>query len=122
MTGAMAPAKPLTALDLCDRCGAQAYVRVVLPGGGELLFCAHHGRQHGEALARIAKEIQDETDRLSPGKAEAPSRGDWFAATPPRNAQIPTKTICIRRRMAHFPRTGDGIPTGGRLATSPTEF
>ena len=33
MTGAMAPLKPLNALDLCDRCGAQAYVRVVLPGG-----------------------------------------------------------------------------------------
>jgi hypothetical protein len=74
MTGAMAPLKRLTALDLCDRCGAQAYVRVVLPGGGELLFCAHHGRQHSEALARIAAEIQDESDRLDPGKAEAPSR------------------------------------------------
>jgi hypothetical protein len=49
-------------------------MRVVLSGGGELLFCAHHGRQHGEALARIATEIQDESDRLSPGKAEAPSR------------------------------------------------
>jgi hypothetical protein len=74
MTGAMAPLKPLNALDLCDRCGAQAYVRVVLPGGGELLFCAHHGRQHGEALARVAMEIQDESDRLDPGKAEAPAR------------------------------------------------
>ena len=65
MTGAMAPSKPLTALDLCDRCGAQAYVRVVLAGGGELLFCAHHGRQHAEALAKVALEIQDETGRLS---------------------------------------------------------
>ncbi len=75
MTGAMAPTEPLTALDLCDRCGAQAYVRVVLPGAGELLFCAHHSRQHGEALARVAVEIQDETDRLSPTRdAEAPSR------------------------------------------------
>ena len=74
MTGAMAPVKPLSALDLCDRCGAQAYMRVVLSGGGELLFCAHHGRQHSEALARIATEIQDESDRLDPGKAEAASR------------------------------------------------
>ena len=74
MTGAMAPTKPLSALDLCDRCGAQAYVRVVLPGGGELLICAHHGRQHGEALARIAAEIQDETGRLSSGEAETDSR------------------------------------------------
>ena len=74
MTGAMAPSKPLTALDLCDRCGAQAYVRVVLPGAGELLFCAHHARKHGDALARIAVDIQDETDRLSNRDAEAPSR------------------------------------------------
>jgi hypothetical protein len=75
MTGAMAPIKPLTALDLCDRCGAQAYVRVVLPGSGELLFCAHHSRQHADALARVAVDIQDETDRLTPSRdAEAPSR------------------------------------------------
>jgi hypothetical protein len=65
MTGAMAPSKPLNAMDLCDRCGAQAYVRVVLPGERVLLFCAHHARQHGEALAKIAVEIQDETGRLS---------------------------------------------------------
>ena len=70
MTGAIAPSQPLTAMDLCDRCGAQAYVRVVLAGGGELLFCAHHGRQHAQALAKVAFEIQDETDRLSPGRAE----------------------------------------------------
>jgi hypothetical protein len=64
MTGAIAPTRPLTALDLCDRCGAPAYVRVVLPGSGELLFCAHHNRKHAEALAKIAVEIQDETGRL----------------------------------------------------------
>jgi hypothetical protein len=49
-------------------------VRVVLPGAGELLFCAHHARKHGDALARIAVDIQDETDRLSNRDAEAPSR------------------------------------------------
>jgi len=65
MTGAMAPSQPLSAMDLCYRCGAQAYVRVVLPGSGELFFCAHHSRQHAEALAKIAAEIQDETQRLS---------------------------------------------------------
>jgi hypothetical protein len=68
MSGAIAPTRPLTALDLCDRCGAPAYVRVVLPGSGELLFCAHHNRKHAEALAKIAIEIQDETGRLA-GKA-----------------------------------------------------
>ncbi|HWG61659.1 MAG TPA: hypothetical protein VG253_08105 [Streptosporangiaceae bacterium] len=65
MTGALAPTRPLNARDLCDRCGAQAYVRVVLPGQGELLFCAHHSRQHAEALSKVAVEIQDETERLS---------------------------------------------------------
>jgi hypothetical protein len=54
---------PLTAADRCDRCGAQAYVRVVLPTG-ELLFCAHHARRHASAFAEVAVDIQDETDRL----------------------------------------------------------
>jgi hypothetical protein len=65
MTGAMAPTKPLNASDLCDRCGAQAYVRVILPGPSELFFCAHHNRQHATALAKIAVEIRDETARLT---------------------------------------------------------
>src|ERR1700756_1148634 len=69
MTGAIAPTKPLTASDLCDRCGAPAYVRVLLPGSGELLFCAHHNRKHADALAKIAVEIQDETARLPPQPA-----------------------------------------------------
>jgi hypothetical protein len=37
----------------------------MLPNSGELLFCAHHGREHAEALAKVASEIQDETQRLS---------------------------------------------------------
>jgi hypothetical protein len=65
VTGAIAPTRPLTALDLCDRCGAQAYVRVLLPNQGELLFCAHHGREHAKALAKVAVDIQDETGRLT---------------------------------------------------------
>jgi hypothetical protein len=65
VTGAIAPTKPLTALDVCDRCGAQAYVRVLLPNSGELLFCAHHSREHLPALKKVAIDIQDETQRLS---------------------------------------------------------
>jgi hypothetical protein len=49
---------------VCDRCGAQAYVRVLLPGSRELLFCGHHNREHAEALAKVATEIQDETEKL----------------------------------------------------------
>jgi hypothetical protein len=48
----------------CDRCGAQAYVRATLKGGGSLLFCAHHGREHLPKLRAIGTIIQDETDRL----------------------------------------------------------
>ena len=55
----------LTARDRCDRCGAQAYVRVLLPSRLELLFCAHHNRQYASALTEIAVEICDETDRLA---------------------------------------------------------
>lgn len=64
MTGALAPTKPLSVADRCDSCGAQAYVRAVLVGGGDLLFCAHHGRKHAEALRARGADIQDETDRL----------------------------------------------------------
>ena len=73
MTGAMAPTKPLNANDLCDRCGAPAYVRVILPGSGELLFCAHHNRQHAGALKKVAVEIHDETAKLTgkPGESAA---------------------------------------------------
>ncbi|MBT2396854.1 hypothetical protein [Streptomyces sp. ISL-100] len=66
MTTVLTPASPLTAADRCDRCGAQAYLRVVLASGGELLFCAHHGRKFEPELKKIAAEIQDETDRLTP--------------------------------------------------------
>jgi hypothetical protein len=56
-------------VDRCDRCGARAYLRVLLPNGLELLFCAHHGRQHASALTKIAVEIHDETERLTPAAA-----------------------------------------------------
>lgn len=55
----------LTAIDRCDRCGAQAYLRVFLRNGGELLFCSHHATRHREKLTEVAARIQDETDRLS---------------------------------------------------------
>jgi hypothetical protein len=53
----------LTALDRCDACGAQAYIRVVVTSG-ELLFCAHHGRKHEEKLSQIARSWHDESSRL----------------------------------------------------------
>ena len=68
MTTALAPS--LTAADRCDRCGAQAYVRARLHAGGELLFCAHHGREHLPKLREHA-DIQDESERLNETPASA---------------------------------------------------
>ncbi|GAA4822853.1 hypothetical protein GCM10025786_33480 [Nocardioides caeni] len=65
MTTAIAPSAPLTAEDRCDRCGAQAYLRVELVSGGELLFCAHHAREHGEKLKAVAATVHDETHKLT---------------------------------------------------------
>ena len=70
MTATLAPS-PLTSADRCDRCSAQAYIRVTLAAGGELLFCAHHGRRHEAQLRPKAASWQDETDRLSATPASA---------------------------------------------------
>ncbi|MBA2418802.1 MAG: hypothetical protein WKF83_04025 [Nocardioidaceae bacterium] len=73
MTTAVAPPAALNAADRCDRCGAQAYVRAELTNGGELLFCAHHAREHEDKLREIAVTIHDETSRLAETPATAPS-------------------------------------------------
>lgn len=69
MNTALAPT--LTAADRCDRCGAQAFIRARLGDGGELHFCAHHGREHLDKLKDVAAEVVDETDRLH--ESESPS-------------------------------------------------
>ena len=71
MTAALATTS-LTAADRCDRCGAQAYLRVLLMSGGELLFCGHHGREHGDALRTVASDIHDQTDQLVAAPTSAP--------------------------------------------------
>lgn len=75
MTTAVALPPQFTALDRCDRCGAQAYVRVELLSGGELLFCAHHAREHAEKLQAVASSIHDDTGRLTarPGNSGPPA-------------------------------------------------
>lgn len=74
MTTAVAPgASTLSAADRCDRCGAQAYLRVELQSGGELLFCAHHAREHADRLREIAANVQDETHKLAHTPANAPN-------------------------------------------------
>ncbi len=72
MTTAVAPSAPLTAEDRCDRCGAQAYLRVELESGGELLFCAHHAREHGAKLKEVAASWTDESHKLEKTPAATP--------------------------------------------------
>ncbi|TAM93808.1 MAG: hypothetical protein EPN43_00055 [Jatrophihabitans sp.] len=64
-------ASALTAADRCDRCGAQAYVRAVMPTGSELLFCAHHWNENRVALREVATCIHDESARLAEVPATA---------------------------------------------------
>jgi hypothetical protein len=44
---------------------------VELQTGGELLFCAHHAREHGEKLREIAANLHDETHKLGTPAAPA---------------------------------------------------
>ena len=65
---APAPAPTTTSLsvaDRCDRCGAQAFVRVVLRNG-DLLFCGHHARQNEQALLPVALHVEDSTGLINP--------------------------------------------------------
>jgi hypothetical protein len=41
----------------------------VLLNGGELMFCAHHGKEYAEKLKVVAAKIIDESEKL----VEAPA-------------------------------------------------
>ena len=92
----------LTAMDRCDRCGAQAYLRVELSSGGELLFCAHHANKHREKLAQVAANprrdgtpqgmIAAVAARISSGLATTGSRRlarTWWKAVATRPGSRP---------------------------------
>lgn len=67
--------KTLTALDRCDRCGAQAYIRAVLQKSGkDLLFCAHHAREHEGKLKSLVSIWQDESNKISKQKNIEPNQ------------------------------------------------
>jgi hypothetical protein len=56
---------PLTVQDRCDRCSAQAYVRVMLSASGlEILFCAHHFEKNAAALAGCSTVVTDDRQAL----------------------------------------------------------
>ena len=57
MTPTLSPTTPLTALDRCDRCGAQAYVRVVLAAGGTTTEAVDH-----ILATKLLRKIRDRHD------------------------------------------------------------
>ena len=65
MSSSVIEGATLSAADRCDRCGAQAYVRVTLVSGFDLLFCAHHSKEHADKLKQVALNIHDESARIS---------------------------------------------------------
>lgn len=51
----------------CDRCGAQALVRVRLASTGSLVFCGHHFRANEDALITSGASIElDERHTIEP--------------------------------------------------------
>lgn len=56
---------PLLVADRCDSCGAQAFMRVRLRSGGELLFCGHHGRENAPALVAAGAQMRDDTHLIN---------------------------------------------------------
>ena len=57
MTPTLTPPSEITvpsAGERCDRCGAAAKVRAVLPAGGDLVFCGHHANKYAAGLEKVA--------------------------------------------------------------------
>lgn len=53
---------PPAAEERCDRCNAAGKLRVLLAGGGELIFCGHHANKYSEQLIKIAIEAASAPD------------------------------------------------------------
>jgi hypothetical protein len=58
---------PITTLDRCDKCGAQAMVRATLISG-PLYFCGHHARQIAQKLVAQSIEVYDPEAVFNYGK------------------------------------------------------
>jgi hypothetical protein len=60
MTPTITPPPEATAppaeTERCDRCGAAGKLRIVLAGGGELVFCGHHANRFAPELIKVAVE------------------------------------------------------------------
>ena len=55
-------AAPPAAEDRCDRCNAAGKLRIVLAGGGDLVFCGHHANRFAPQLMKLAVEVASAPD------------------------------------------------------------
>ena len=55
-------AAPPAAEERCDRCSAAGKLRLVLAGGGDLVFCGHHANKYAADLVKIAVEVVSAPD------------------------------------------------------------
>ncbi len=46
----------------CDRCNAAGKLRVMIAGGGQLVFCGHHANKYAERLVKIAVQVSAAPD------------------------------------------------------------
>ncbi|MBB5872396.1 hypothetical protein F4553_005830 [Allocatelliglobosispora scoriae] len=46
----------------CDRCNAAGKLRIVMAGGGELVFCGHHANKYAEDLVKITVTAAADAD------------------------------------------------------------
>lgn len=58
------PMISFTALDRCDRCGAQAYAVASQPGRADLFFCIHHRRENYDALLDSGWTVVDDYEGI----------------------------------------------------------
>jgi hypothetical protein len=61
---------PLNALDRCDRCGAQAYVRWTL-GDQDIVMCGHHNDKNAAGLKLAGFSIHEDNRGVLTNKLTA---------------------------------------------------
>lgn len=60
----------MSTIHRCVRCGAQAWVEVVMPSGSDLVFCSHHYEEHEPKLLEQADMVADHRPFLRAQEAE----------------------------------------------------
>lgn len=65
MTPTLTPSETVAvpaADERCDRCSAAGKLRIMIAGGGELVFCGHHANKYAEDLVKIAVQVAPDSD------------------------------------------------------------